>query len=148
MKYLKIALIIIVLFFSVKEHYPQFNPHDVNCLDNQLFYNCYDNSYLGGQCKPESIDRYTDDPDAVFRVLIVYVQLQNDPFPDAPHWMRGQPPAYFGDLLATNKNTNTNWWDAYDEATARMSDYWMEVSRGKFHVIGQEFHFILDHDNA
>ncbi|HJY63438.1 MAG TPA: T9SS type A sorting domain-containing protein [Ignavibacteria bacterium] len=144
---MKTKTIVILMLISLST-YSQFNPHDVNCLDNQLFYYCYDNSYLGGQCKPESIDRYTTDLDAVFRVLTVYVQLQNDPFPDAPHWMRGQQPEYFGKLLSPVKINNPNWWDAYSEQDARMSDYWMEVSRGKFHVTGQEVNIILDHDNA
>lgn len=125
----------------------QFSPSGINCFDAGVPIMCYDNNFLGGQCKPESIERYTNDPDAVFRVLVVYVQLQSDPYPNATHWPVGQEPAFIGNLLAENKQINTEWWNTYNEATARMSDYWMEVSRGKLHVIGSEVHKKLPHDN-
>lgn len=50
-------------------------------------------------------------------------------------------------MLADQKNSSNSWWESYDEATERMSDYWMEISRGKFHVVGQEIHKMLPHDN-
>ena len=136
-----------MLLATVKESYSQSYPYFVNCFPDSPPAFCYNNSFLGGQCKPESIDRYTPDPDAVFRVLIVYVQFDNDPYDNVSWWLRGSQPQYFGELLSETKHENTNWWDAYDENTARMSDYWMEVSRGKFHVIGKEVHKILPHDN-
>ncbi|MCI0717290.1 MAG: T9SS type A sorting domain-containing protein [Chlorobi bacterium] len=139
--------IITLMLISLGINSQEFNPHSVSCFDSPPAY-CYDASFLGGQCKPESIDRYTSDPLAVFRVLIVYAQFQNDPNPNYSHWMKGQPPEYFEKLLSPTKSSNPNWWDAYDEATARMSDYWMEVSRGKFHVIGQEVNIILDKESG
>lgn len=39
-------------------------------------------SLVGGLYKPESVTKYTSDPNAYFPVLIVYVQFKNDPGPD------------------------------------------------------------------
>lgn len=144
---MKTFTFIMLMFISLNINSQEFRPQLETCFRDAAAL-CYDNSFLGGQCKPESIERYTSDPDAAFRVLIVYVQLQDDPNPNAGHWMKGQPPAYLGDLLATQKLTSSDWWNTYSETDARMSDYWMEISRGKFHVIGQEVHKILPHDNA
>ncbi|MCI0449415.1 MAG: hypothetical protein L0Y79_06465, partial [Chlorobi bacterium] len=143
---MKTKAIIILMLISLGINSQESIPHIESCFDSPPAY-CYDASFLGGQCKPERISRYTNDPDAVFRVLIVYVQLQNDPNPSYTHWPRGSEPEYFGELLAESKQTTSEWWNTYDETTARMSDYWMEVSRGEFHVIGMEVHKILPHDN-
>lgn len=149
MKYLKTVAIIFIFLITVKGLYSQqMKPYPVDCFDGFSLYGCYDGSYLGGQCKPESVDRYTSNPDAAFRVLIVYVQFQQDPYPYVSWWPAGSPPTYFGKLLSETKSSNSNWWDAYSETDARMSDYWMEVSRGQFNVIGKEVHVILDHDNG
>lgn len=108
----------------------------------------WDPDYLGGQLKPESVERYTNDPNAYFPVLVVYVQFQDDPGPDWTEcvWHRNQPPEFFNTVIATEKKTNINWWDAYDGNTETLSDYWMEVSRGKQHFVGKEVNVVLPHD--
>jgi len=110
---MKTLSIIILMLISLGINSQDVIPHIESCFDSPPAL-CYNASFLGGQCKPESIDRYTTDPDAVFSVLIVYVQFQDDPNPSYTHWVKRQPPAYFGQLLATTKNTNPEWWNAYD----------------------------------
>ncbi|MCC6867171.1 MAG: hypothetical protein IT280_13535, partial [Ignavibacteria bacterium] len=107
-------------------------------------------SLEGGLYKPESISDYTTLQDAYFPVLIVYVQFTNDPGGDVEWWpsSHDQPPTFMGDVIATAKSSNfgSNWWDAYNGNTATLSDYWMEVSRGKLHLVGQEVHVVLPHE--
>ncbi len=100
----------------------------------------------GGVFKPEAIEKYTFDPNAYFPVLIVYVQFHNDPGADVPWWpvTNDVPPTYMGSVIATGKNTTADWWNSYHENTATLSDYWMEVSRGKLHLVGQEVHVVLN----
>ncbi|HWA07088.1 MAG TPA: hypothetical protein VG961_11120, partial [Ignavibacteria bacterium] len=106
-----------------------------------------DNNLIGGLYKPESIDKYTTDPNATFPVLIVYVQFPNDPGANVSWWpsANNQPPTYMGNIIAEFKATNygTNWWNAYSESNARLSDFWMETSRGELHLVGQEVHIVL-----
>lgn len=107
-------------------------------------------SLEGGLYKPESISDYTSEQGAYFPVLIVYVQFTNDPGGDVTWWpsSHDQPPTYMGDVIATAKSSNfgSNWWDAYNGNTATLSDYWMEVSRGKLHLVGREVHVVLPHE--
>lgn len=106
-----------------------------------------DNNLIGGLYKPESIDNYTNDPNAYFPVLIVYVQFPNDPGADVSWWpvSGNQAPTFMGNIISEFKSTNygTNWWDAYSESNARLSDFWMEVSRGELHLVGEEVHVVL-----
>ncbi|MCI0450128.1 MAG: T9SS type A sorting domain-containing protein [Chlorobi bacterium] len=103
---------------------------------------------IGGLYKPESIDNYTSEQGAYFPVIIVYVQFDEDPGAEVDHWPQGEEPDYMGDVLATAKSTNygSNWWNAYNENTATLSDYWMEVSRGELHLVGREVNIVLPHD--
>jgi hypothetical protein len=47
-------------------------------------------------------------------------------------------------MIAETKSYNSDWWDAYDEDKEPISDYWLELSRGKFHVTGKAFSVVLD----
>jgi hypothetical protein len=102
---------------------------------------------IGGYYKPECISCYTSNTDAYFPVLIVYVQFTDDPGADVGHWHPNEAPAYFGSVIATSKATGygDEWWNAYNENTKTLSDYWMEVSRGKLHLVGQEVSVVLPH---
>lgn len=119
------------------------NPKGIECNLGYSSLVNWDPDYLGGQWKPESIERYTTDPNAVFPVLVVFVQYKNDPGPDVSHWHSNQAPGYINDVIHLTKKTSVNWWEAYDENTETLSDYWMEVSRGKFHVTGQAVSVVL-----
>jgi hypothetical protein len=100
-----------------------------------------------GFIKP-SVTDYNTPPDAIFPVLIVYVQFAGETLQSNDRWPIGSPPLYFGKLLANNKKNpvNGNWWDTYSEENELISDYWLEQSRGRFHIIGEEVSVVLDHD--
>ena len=78
------------------------------------------------------------DTNAYFPILIVFVQFADDP-PESPHgsWPIGDAPIYLDSMIATSKNMNSNipWWEKYNPNTEMISSQWMEISRGKFHVI-------------
>ncbi|MFA7361029.1 MAG: T9SS type A sorting domain-containing protein [Candidatus Kapaibacterium sp.] len=89
--------------------------------------------------------------DAYYPVLIVFVQFEDDP-PESPHgsWPIGSAPIYLDSMIATEKNTNTNtpWWEKYNPNTEMISSQWMEISRGKFHVISPSGAFYVKLDSA
>ncbi|MBK8983760.1 MAG: hypothetical protein IPM38_15935 [Ignavibacteria bacterium] len=104
----------------------------------------FDNQFTG-LTKPIRTDLSGDTSSpssAVFPVIIVFVQFLGDN--DDWQWPAGQPPLYLDSIIAETKSYNSDWWDAYDENTEQFSDYWLEVSRGKFHVTGKAFSVVLD----
>jgi hypothetical protein len=42
-------------------------------------------------------------------------------------------------MISKNKSYTTNWWEAYNPSTQPISDYWLQVSRGKMHVLGKAY---------
>jgi hypothetical protein len=142
----KITMIFAFLFFPIALISQQFNPKGFDCVlpDNPPSVN---QSVIGGQHKPESIDRYTNDPLAVFRVLFVFVQFPNDPGPPAEYWPVNSPPTYINSVISGIRRNNTSWWDAYSETNEATSDFWMEASRGHFHVVGKAVNVILPNDS-
>lgn len=100
---------------------------------------------IGGQHKPERTDYSGVPNDAVFRVLVVFVQFANDPGPHADYWPMNGSPTYLENVVSQFKNTNygSSWWDAYSETSAPLSDFWMEASRGHFHIVGKTVNVIL-----
>jgi hypothetical protein len=91
---------------------------------------------------PETGDNY-------FRVILVYVMFDNEPQdPNNIYWPANTTtgPTYKGTMLATRPNQNVNWWEAYDPTTQTISSYFMEVSKGKLNVIGDEYFIKLDHN--
>jgi len=78
------------------------------------------------------------DSNAYFPVLVVFVQFADDPsYAPFGSWPLGQAPLYLDSMIATEKNMNSNtpWWEKYNISTEAISSQWMEISRGKFHVI-------------
>lgn len=55
----------------------------------------------------------------------------------------GQPPLYMNQLVASQKKTNNDYWNHYNETTEPLSDWYSEVSKGAMHVTGDVFHVIL-----
>lgn len=148
---LKLLLVIALLLASFSLTYSQqHNPYEFQCKMPHSTQPPASSTLTGGLWKPESIIDYTSDENAFFPVLIVYVQFLNDPGPDWQDcsWHVNQPPSFMGSVIATSKvkNFGSNWWDAYNENTQTLSDYWMEVSRGKLHIVGQEVSIILPHE--
>ena len=122
------------------------NPYLYKCVqtcDPSIKQQISNNGYL----KPSVTDVNTPQ-DAYFPVLIVFVQFVNDPGPDVSWWPRGGAPLYLNQLLASQKKypVNGNWWDTYSEENEIISDFWLEQSRGHFHVVGKTVSIVLDHD--
>lgn len=153
MKPLKSALLMFLFSYLTIFIYPieaqLYNPYGFDCIIPGTPPNSAP-SVIGGLYKPEGIADYTTEPSAYFPVLVVYVQFKNDPGADVSWWPKDifgvpQAPEFMGDVIATVKSTNfgSNWWDAYSGSTETLSDYWMEVSRGKLHLVGREVHVVL-----
>lgn len=101
----------------------------------------------GGQWKPERVDQYTEDPNAYFPVLVVFVQFYNDPGNDWQNvWPINDHPIFIDKVIAYTKHNNSDWWNAYDENNYLFSDFWMEASRGHLHVTGQAVNVVLDNE--
>jgi len=144
----KIISIIIMMLISISIKSQSYSPFGFECNMPEGQQIQVPSSFIGGYFKPESIERYTSEQSAYFPVIIVYVQFPNDPGADVEWWpsANNQPPTYMGDILAEEKRTNTNWWNAYDENTETLSDFWMEASRGKLHLVGREVHVVLPYE--
>ncbi len=68
----------------------------------------------------------------------MFVQFADDPeYAPFGSWPKGQAPIYLDSIIATTKNMSTTipWWEKYNPYTEIISSQWMEISRGKFHVI-------------
>lgn len=102
---------------------------------------------FGGNYKPERTDIYQGTNDTtVFPVLIVFVKFPSEePFPQDPNWPASGDPVFLSNIIAEHRNNSygNQWWNAYAEETARLSDFWMEVSRGHFHVTGKAYSVTL-----
>lgn len=107
-----------------------------------------------GRYKPERTDMSggapLTDTTAVFPVLIVFVQFQNDLHGDVWWWERGEAPTFIDSLIRFNRSNNPNeWWNAYNQNNKEyVSDYWHEMTRGHLHVVGEAHNIILDHDTS
>jgi hypothetical protein len=105
-------------------------------------------SYSGefrGLFKPIRTDLDGDEQapsEAYFPVLIVFVQFLNDA--DYDWWRTNQEPQFLNSMISGWKKTNSQWWNAYDESNEPLSDYWMEITKGKLHVCGKAYYVQLD----
>lgn len=100
-----------------------------------------------GLFKPVRTDLSGSDPaisSAYFPILIIFVQFQKDI--NTPEWPQDEAPVYIDSLISPIKRTSSSWWNAYNENTETFSDYWMEASRGKFHVAGDAYSILLDNE--
>ncbi|MBS1514097.1 MAG: T9SS type A sorting domain-containing protein [Bacteroidetes bacterium] len=105
--------------------------------------------FYGGRVKPNRTTHSGDTAisNAYFPVIIVFVQFHDSPgFFDwpAPNVNSGKP-IFLDSMIAGlgAYNGQTDWWDAYSQYTQRFSDRWLEVSRGKFHVLGKAYSVVL-----
>ena len=112
-----------------------------------------------GNDKPNTTDwngPNPSQPQAYFPVLVVFVQFANettiDPFNS---WPAGSAPVFLNSMIATQKNMGSSpWWEKYNPETQSLSSFWLEVSRGTFHVISPfsneyvngAFSVVLQHD--
>jgi hypothetical protein len=76
--------------------------------------------------------------DAVLPVLVVFVQFKNEASDPRHTWDTNSAPIYLDSLFSQTKKTSGNWWNFYDPETEVISSHWMEISRGKLHVISPQ----------
>ncbi|MBL8008692.1 MAG: hypothetical protein JNJ56_14315, partial [Ignavibacteria bacterium] len=144
---MRILMFLTLFLILYSNNYSQ-SPNGFDCgfvdssgaLSSSIFGNSFN-----GVTKPIRTDLSgdtTSPSSAVFPVIIVFVQYKNDI--DDWQWPTNQVPIYLDSLIAQTKSYNSNWWDAYNEQTEPISDYWLELSRGIFHVTGKTFSVILD----
>lgn len=148
MKTLKTLEVCLSLFLllncSISKSQSQFG-FDCGFIDSTGLGSSLSVSTFGGLTKPVRTDLSGDTlspSSAVFPVIIVFVQFLGDN--DDWQWPTGQAPIYLDSMIAETKSYNSDWWDAYDEDKEPISDYWLELSRGKFHVTGKAFSVVLD----
>lgn len=141
-KFLVLLVISIVLIcFTQKELFSQGVPWQFDCYTPIVNLNRTCSTPFKGYLKPNTTEwngPNPSQPQAYFPVLVVFVQFADDP-PEDPSgtWPLGGDPSYLNTMIATQKGTNggANWWLNYNPQTESISSYWMEMSRGKFHVI-------------
>jgi hypothetical protein len=149
---MKTLIIVILFIFSASAlngqvYDPLFGLHCYEDLDNYRIEGEETPEESGGAYKPERTNSYPNTTsESVFRILIVFWQYDNDTIDVYnPNWPSGSPPVYMDNLLSPDRVDDTDWWNSYDEETEKMSDYWMEISRGNYHFVGETRHIILDH---
>lgn len=149
--FLLVAFILSCIFSS--DLFSQDNPVEwFNCKEIPNMPNIKNSISPGGLYKPERTDSYpfTND-NSVFRILVVFVQFNNDyTHTNSTDWPPQSSPSYFNSLLALERSTNYGqpWWNAYNESTETISDYFMEQSLGHFHVVGKCINIILSYDSS
>jgi len=108
--------------------------------------------FIGGYLKPHRTDSAEGEAlplTASMNVIIVFVQFPDeDTSSNNNEWPIGQPPIYINTLLAPERENSGSFWSRYDETNERVSDYYQEVSRGKFHMTGITRHYIFDHPRS
>ncbi len=111
-------------------------------------------SAIGGQYKPERTDYNGIPSTAFFPVLIVFVQFSDEssinPNGHGNNWLPGREPVFIDNLISPVKRDiiNGEWWNTYSESTERISDSWMEFSRGHMHIIGEAVSVVLPHPST
>ena len=76
-----------------------------------------------------------------FRVLMVFVEFDNDYSGESYYWPPQDWPVYADGLFAENKALGLTEYEDY-----KVSDYFNKVSRDQFDMIADVYHIILDHD--
>lgn len=143
---MKLKLITIAVL--VLNLYPEYNNISAQYLpDNN---GCYINSGTGPGSgamvqmrntlgtKPNRTDISGNNPapdDAYFPVLVIFVQFKNEVSDPRNTWQMNSAPVYLNKMISKQKKNNGNWWEFYDSETEILSSHWIEISRGKFHVI-------------
>lgn len=150
-KLMKILVILISIIFTESLFSQNYDPYNgFHCEENLGDYLISGNSptTTGGAYKPERTNNYTGTgSSSVFRILIIFVEYSNNSIDIGnANWPAGSAPTYMNELLASSRNNSygSTWWDAYSESNEKLSDYWMEESRGNFHVVGETHHIVLE----
>ncbi len=152
MKKLNLFLICFIFFIVICNSAFSQYPFEFTCGSGNLsvpeltLRNPYDGAYKPN--RTDTINSVSLPPNAYFPVLIVFVQYSNDvSHPFWPNVDSISGPIYKDSLIAQSKNASSEWWNAYNQYTQVLSDYYIQVSRGKFHVIGKVYSVVLPHDS-
>ncbi|MCX6158553.1 MAG: T9SS type A sorting domain-containing protein [Ignavibacteriae bacterium] len=101
-----------------------------------------------GFFKPNRTDTINGNPiisSSYFPVLIVFVQFLDDANDNIwPNTCDTSGPIYRDSLIAFNKNYNSSWWNAYDQNKETFSNYFIQLSLGRFHLLGKAYSVRLD----
>ncbi|MFZ4591776.1 MAG: T9SS type A sorting domain-containing protein [Ignavibacteria bacterium] len=128
------------------------SPYEISCGNSlfppsQLPLNPQD-----GYLKPNRTDTINGNPllsSAYFPVLVVFVQFLDDANDNIwPNTCDTSGPIYRDSLIALEKNYNSNWWEAYDQNKETFSNYYMQLSLGRFHVLGKAYSVRLDNNST
>jgi len=76
--------------------------------------------------------------DAFFPVIVVFGQFKNEASDPRHTWDTNSAPIYLDSLISRTKKSSGNWWNFYDPGTEILSSHWIEISRGKLHVVSPQ----------
>jgi len=158
MKIIKILFLSVIIFSFIDIYSQPYNPYagigGMQCQEINNYPTVKNLVTPGGNYKPERTDEGSypnTSENSAFNILIVFVQFANDnTYSDNPDWPAQDDPTYLNTLLASSRRNDhkSDWWNEYNESTETISDYFMEVSRGKFHVVGNCISIVLPHDSS
>lgn len=135
----------VILFVSVRTALPQFV-----CSFDSISSIPHPTNIGGGLFKPHRTDISDGSPAsslADFHILIIFASFPDDIIP-SDEWPINQPPRFKDSLLAASKISTGNYWDRYNASSEILSDYYQEVSQGKFHVTGITRYYKFKHDRS
>lgn len=146
MKTLKVILYIsfllhgIIFFITSKIHSQE-------CATGELTLSTpFENNIFGGYLKPHRTDLSNGnnlDTVSTLHMLFVFVEFTDEPDSSNAEWPENSPPVYMNRFLANSKNLTGDFWDRYPDSS--LSDYYQELSLGRFHVTGEARHLRTSH---
>lgn len=105
----------------------------------------YEFDYFGGFLKPQRTDFSNGSPsdeNANFNMLFVFIEFA-DEINEDDNWPIGEEPGFMNKFLVKDKVLSGDYWNRYRDSS--LSDYYIEVTQGTFHVNGEARHIITDH---
>ncbi len=106
----------------------------------------FENDFFGGYLKPHRTDlsngNYLDTV-ANLNMLFVFVEFTDESDSSNAGWPANSPPVFMNQFLANSKNLNGDFWNRYPDSS--LSDYYQELSQGRFHVTGEARHLRTYH---
>lgn len=136
-RYIKVFLLFVILFL-LKIHYSTAQDYSQNNVSSYCAVNTPSNNDMIFPLKPPVTGEH------YMNIIIVYVMFNNETYLSGNndqdwHIKTTRGPSWIGTMLAQAKNDIPDWWNAYDPETQSISSWFCENSRGKTHIIGDEF---------